>query len=277
MHVRSPLVVPLVISVGLVLSQALAAQTPVDFGSRPTHDLVVPWFSDAELTRLVTKLDAALVGEKTPSAWSADASFTLWAFARQLQSERLTPAQEARVLEHLDIVARAHPESADVVDGARRMVSQLTIGKTAPEITGLDLDAKPLKLTDYRGKVVLLVFSGDWCGICRSQYPYERLLLELYKNWPFAIVGVDSGTTRESASKLHADQGLAYRAWWDGGGDTRPSGPIASSWNVVGWPAAYLIDASGVIRFVDLRDEDLLKGVRQLLTEQDMTPVTSRK
>jgi peroxiredoxin len=248
----------------------------VDFGSRPTHDIVVPWFSDAELTRLVTKLDAALVGAKAPSAWGADAPFTLWGFARQLQTERLTSAQETRVLQHLDTIARTHPESADSVVGARHMVSKLTIGKTAPEITGLDLDGKPLKLSDYRGKVVLLVFSGEWCGICRSQYPYERLLLELYKNWPFAIVGVESGT-RESANALHADQGLAFRAWWDGGAGTHASGTIASSWNVLGWPAAYLIDARGVIRFVDLRDEDLLKGVRQLLTEQDTTPAMSRK
>ena len=44
--------------------------------------------------------------------------------------------------------------------------------------------------------------------------------------------------------------------------------PIASAWNVVGWPASYVIDGDGVIRFVDLRDEDLLKAVRQLVDVQ---------
>jgi hypothetical protein len=37
---------------------------------------------------------------------------------------------------------------------------------------------------------------------------------------------------------------------------------------VIGWPASYVIDGDGVIRFVDLRDEDLLKAVRQLTDAQ---------
>jgi hypothetical protein len=37
---------------------------------------------------------------------------------------------------------------------------------------------------------------------------------------------------------------------------------------VVGWPASYVIDGDGIIRFVDLRDEDLLKAVRQLTDAQ---------
>src|SRR5262249_8706783 len=149
------------------------------FGPRPDYDLVVPAFSDADVTRLIGTLDSLLAVKKEPTAWTADAAYTLWDFARHLQTARLTPPQETRVLRHLDAVAKAHPESPTIVDKARYMVTSLTIGKMAPEITGGDLDGVPFKLSDYRGKVVLVVFSGEWCGICRSQYPYERLLLEL--------------------------------------------------------------------------------------------------
>ena len=38
----------------------------------------------------------------------------------------------------------------------------LAVGKTAPEITGADIDGKPMKLSDFKGKVVLLDFWGDW-------------------------------------------------------------------------------------------------------------------
>jgi len=38
----------------------------------------------------------------------------------------------------------------------------LAIGKTAPEITGEDIDGKPMKLSDFKGKIVLLDFWGDW-------------------------------------------------------------------------------------------------------------------
>jgi peroxiredoxin len=266
MKFRSLFVAVLTVCVCILASGRVTAQRiAAGFGSRPSLDLRVPSFSDRDVSRLVTTLDSMLATKKDPDSWSTDAAFTLWDFGRQLQAAQLTSIQQALVLEHLDNVERAHPQSAAVVDKARYMVSSLTIGKVAPDIVGEDLDGTPLKLSDYRGKVVLLVFSGDWCGICRTQYPYERLLLELYQGWPFAIVGVDSGSSLDAAKQNHVDQHLAYRSWWDGA--QTPAGPIASTWNVQGWPTAYLMDADGVIRFVDLRDEDLLKGVRQLLLE----------
>jgi thiol-disulfide isomerase/thioredoxin len=112
------------------------------------------------------------------------------------------------------------------------------------------------------------MFWGDWCGICRTQYPYERLLLELYKNWPFAIVGVNSDASREIARQSALTNKLAYRSWWDGGAQEPTKGPIASAWNVDGWPTVYVLDGRGIIRYVDIGHEDLLKGVQQLLSEQ---------
>jgi peroxiredoxin len=268
MKPRSLLILALTMCVCVLAAGRVTAQRLAGFGPRPTFDLRAPSFSDRDVARLVTTLDSMLAVKENPDAWTSDAAFTLWDFGRHLQAAPLTSIQEAAVLEHLGNVQRAHPQSAAIVDKARYMVSSLTIGKVAPDIVGEDLDGNQLKLSEYRGKVVLLVFSGDWCGICRTQYPYERLLLELYQAWPFAIVGVDSGSSRDVAKQTHADQRLAYRSWWDGAQDGLPAGSIASAWNVHGWPTAYLLDADGVIRYVDLRDEDLLKGVRQLLLDQ---------
>lgn len=251
-------------------------QQPAGFGDRPTFSIRVPQFTDGQVAHLVTTLDALLARADGSANWGDAARMTLWKFARQLQTGRLTPAQQSRVLRHLDEVAGAHPNDAAAVRGAEFMVRALTIGRTAPDITGADLEGRRLSLRDYRGKVVALVFSGDWCGICRSEYPYERLLLELYRNWPFAIVGVDSGTDRAAARKAKTDQKLTYRSFWDPPSPGSPRGPLASAWNVLGWPTVYLIDARGVIRFVDLREEDLLKGVRELLTEQTAQAPASR-
>ena len=52
-------------------------------------------------------------------------------------------------------------------------VHNLAVGKPAPEINGVDFDGKPLKLSDYRGKVVVLVFWGTWCGPCMAEVPHE--------------------------------------------------------------------------------------------------------
>jgi len=224
-------------------------------------------FADADLSKLISTLDVRIGAGPGLPAGARDPRLTFWDFARGLQAAPLTPAQEDRAVARLDAIERTHPDMATYSGRAREMVRTLTVGKLAPDIVGNDLDGEPLKLSDYRGKVVVLVFSADWCGICRTEYPYLRLLLDLYGNWPFAIVGVDNSQNVDAAKQLKIDQHLPYRSWWDGGGDDL-SGPIASSWNVQGFPTLYVLDGDGVIRYVDLKEERLLKAVRELLNEE---------
>ena len=261
----SALFLALAASVAVCPGRAEARQAPA-FGAPAAKNLVLPEFTDPDVAGLLATLDAALVGRQ-PAPSSDEARYTLWAFVRRLQAGRLAPSQEASVLGHLLALGRANAEYRNPTEEAAFMVRALTVGKTAPETAGQDLHGSSFRLSEYRGKVVVLAFSADWCAICRSQYPYYRLMQELYANWPFAILGIEAGT-REGASRLKAQHRLTYRSWWDGTGTEGARGPIAAAWNVLGWPTTYVLDANGVVRFVDLRDEDLLKGVRQLLAEQ---------
>ena len=266
MQFRSPLVSFLLLTFLICIGAPVAAQTDAGFAERQQLTLKVLPFSDRDLVGAMATLDRMLSAEKDVRKWGSRAAGVLWNFARHLQTGRLTGSQEALVLKHLDAIATSHPEAADTVAHARFMVSALTVGKTAPDIVGRDLDGAGLRLSDFRGKVVVLMFSAEWCGICRTLYPYQRLMLELYKNWPFAIVGVETGSSAAGAKQAKVDAGLHYRSWWDAPGPDG-HGAISSSWNVGGFPTLYVIDGQGVIRFVDLRYEDLLKGVRQLLSE----------
>jgi peroxiredoxin len=256
----------------LLLSAGTAsAQDPEPgFPDRTPLRLELPQFTNAELARLTGTLDRLM----TPPVGPGEAGATLWNFGRQLQSGRMTTAQEVRVLAHLDRLARAQPEHTGAVATAKKMITTLRPGKSAPDIVGRDLDGAELRLKDYRGKVVVLLFSADWCGICKTLDPYERLMQELYKNWPFAMVSVESGATAADAKRSKAQRGLSYRSWWDGS-EEEGQGPIAAAWNVGGLPTLYVIDADGVIRFVDVRYEDLLKAVRQLLDETPIPVQTS--
>jgi len=78
-------------------------------------------------------------------------------------------------------------------------------------------------------------------------YPHERSLVAKYEAETFAILGVNSDPDRERIREIVAEKGLAWRSWWDGGTD----GPIATRWNVRGWPTVYIIDHEGVIRSRD--------------------------
>ena len=172
------------------------------------------------------------------------------------------------MLAHLDGLVQANASLGPSIAATRRVIQQLTVGKPAPDIAGTDLTGQPFKLSDYRGKIVALVFSAEWCAICRTQAPYERFLLGRYERWPFALLTVQAGSDREAAHAAFLADHLAHRSWWDAPADGATNGPIAEAWNVIGWPATYLIDGTGVIRFVNVRDEDLLKAVRQLVDEQ---------
>lgn len=261
-------------SLGVILAGAIAAPSVVHaqsfeaFAPKSAYQLVVPVFTSDEVTALLGTLDRVLAAESNPSKWPAHAEDALWQFARRLQAGRLAPALEARVVRHLEGIGRATPEAQRIVQPVLRMVRELTVGKVAPDIVGTDLDGVQFKLSDFRGQVVALVFSAEWCAICRAQAPYERFLVERYRNFPFALLGVETGSSIEAMRRDKAARKLEYRSWWDVPGPGETMGPIAAAWNVVGWPAVYLIDGDGVIRFVDLRSEDLLKGVRQVLDEQ---------
>jgi peroxiredoxin len=207
---------------------------------------------------------AALVA--LPGLGPKDPRLSLWMFGRSLQNRQLTADEAQAVTGYL----AALPRSSELRDAAGKtqfMMDALSVGKVAPEITGRDLNGVPFSLSDYRGKVVLLTFSGDWCGICRAQYPVERRLQELYGSGqaPFVILSVDSGASAEASRAALAREGLTYRAWWDGGGEKSTVGPIATKWNVVGWPATYVIDPAGVIRHVDLLQTELFNAVEALI------------
>ena len=94
---------------------------------------------------------------------------------------------------------------------------------------------------------------------------------DLYKNWPFSILSVETGSSQAVVKQRKADESLRYRSWWDARSDAGGRGTIATAWNVAGYPAIYVLDGRGVIRFVDLRYEDLLKAVRQLVNERTST------
>jgi thiol-disulfide isomerase/thioredoxin len=132
-------------------------------------------------------------------------------------------------------------------------------GKEVPEITGTDLGGKPLKLSSFRGKVVLLVFWGSWCTPCMAQVPNERKLMEKYAGKPFTIVGVNCNDPRDRAASTAKQQKMNWPSFFDG-----EEGPIASQWNIGEFPTMFLIDAQGIILLKNPpSEEELTNGIAE--------------
>lgn len=96
-------------------------------------------------------------------------------------------------------------------------------------------------------------------------YPHERSLVARLKDKPFALVGVNSDKDMEKLRKRLAEEQITWPSFRDGS----TSGPIATRWNVSGWPTIYVIDRKGVIRAKNVREKALDEWVNKLLAETE--------
>jgi hypothetical protein len=98
------------------------------------------------------------------------------------------------------------------------------------------------------------------------------------ENRPFVLLGVNSDSSKEYGKKVVAKQKMTWRSWWDGG---NTEGPIASKWNIRGWPTMYLLDHKGVIRHKWLGspgDKVLDEAIEKLVAEAEKeAPAAAKK
>lgn len=122
--------------------------------------------------------------------------------------------------------------------------TKLAIGREVPEIDGTDLSGVPLKLSEYRGQVVLLSFWASWCDPCMRLVPHERELVKRYREKPFALLGINEDDNLDHA--LHASERMqmSWRSWRK----VRKGPSLREQWNVHGIPTLYIVDKTGIIR-----------------------------
>ncbi|MDM1292682.1 redoxin domain-containing protein [Sphingobacterium sp. N143] len=127
-------------------------------------------------------------------------------------------------------------------------------GATATDFSGMDIQGKPLKLSDYRGKYVLLDFWASWCVPCRKGNPHLLQLYGKYKKKGFEIIGVSDDDSNEKAWRKAVDQdkigvwkhvlrGLKRTAQ----GDFDKSEDKSEAYGIHSLPTKILIDPQGII------------------------------
>lgn len=206
--------------------------------------------------------DAILGDFAAKSTHPAVRGAALWAQARRglaaaveidpLEVSQVAAAQQAAIKSLTTLIAIKEPVTVgadDLKELAKTKLSilqQIALGVRAPEITAEDLQGDKLTLTSFRGKVVVLIFWGAWCPICREQFPAEKELAKKYVEKPVALLGVNSDTERQVAQRLAKEESLVWPSFFDEG-STR--GPIARQWGIEFWPTVILLDHRGVIRY----------------------------
>ena len=86
------------------------------------------------------------------------------------------------------------------------------VGDQAPDITITYTDGTTKKLSDFRGKVVMLQFTASWCGVCRKEMPFiEKDIWKKHKNNPkFALIGIDLKESKEKTEQFAKDLNITY-------------------------------------------------------------------
>ncbi len=136
----------------------------------------------------------------------------------------------------------------------RSPIPGLRVGDLAPELTGTaddgstfsltDLDGKPVRLADLRGRAVWINFWASWCPPCQAETPTIRSMDEKYRDLGLTIVAIQVQQTVEDG-RAYADRyGLQYTI----GADV--SAAVFRTYRVFALPTQFFIDPEGVIRAV---------------------------
>jgi len=127
------------------------------------------------------------------------------------------------------------------------------IGDPAPDIVGTTLDGAPFRLSDLKGRPVVLNFWGPSCVPCRDEFPVLEAKQTQYAADGLAIVGVLTDDPPEPAKEFVAEFGATWPTVLD------PDRAAKTAYRVIGRPQTYFVDPAGVIRSIqvgELTDPD---------------------
>jgi peroxiredoxin len=139
-------------------------------------------------------------------------------------------------------------------------------GGAAPDFTLKSVSGGNLKLSEYRGEVVLINFWASWCGPCRQEMPALDELHNRYHSLGFTVLGVNVEEDSREAREILNDLQVSFPVLLDN------SSMVSRLYDIVAMPSTVLVDRNGNIRYLHKGyqpglEEVYLQQVRELIRE----------
>ena len=140
---------------------------------------------------------------------------------------------------------------------------KLAVGQPAPEIVAYTPDNKTVRLSDFKGQIVLVDFWASWCMPCREENPNIVAAYNRHKDDNFTVLGVSLDDNPGSWMRAIQEDQLTWtnisdlQAW---------SSPLILDYQIKGIPASYIVDENGMIIAKNLRGSQLSDFLENTLT-----------
>ena len=128
---------------------------------------------------------------------------------------------------------------------------------SAPDFTLKSHEGENIRLSEYRGEVVLINFWASWCGPCRQEMPVLSALHDKYRALGFTVLGVNVESDTRKARKLLQDRPVSFPVVFDS------DSVVSKQYDVVAMPSTVLVDRDGNMRYLHKGYKPGLEAVYQ--------------
>lgn len=139
-------------------------------------------------------------------------------------------------------------------------------GVEAPDFVLKSMSGENLRLSEYRGEVVVINFWTSWCGDCRESMPALNDLYERYREVGFELLSVNIDRKQDDAYEMAVSLGMSHPVLFDKGQK------VSKEYEVESLPVVLFVDREGVVRHVNEgyrrgQEATYLQQLRALLRE----------
>ena len=152
--------------------------------------------------------------------------------------------------------------ATSIADEQARTIYELENKSAAPDFTLKDVDGKTHKLSDYRGKVVMINFWATWCPPCRYELPSMQRAYEKLKRTDVEFLAINLGEDADTIFTFTADYPVTFPLLMD------LDSSVSNMYPVIGLPTTYFVNPEGVLvyRAIGSREWDEKQMLEKILS-----------